>query len=149
MSDLPHRNVSRIVVLDARQCTLLVRYEHIGSGATGSFWVPPGGAAERGETHRDAARRELREETGLDASIGRQLWQRRFNFQLGQQLVYQIEHYFLVRLASVAPVVHNTSPEAIEEHRWWSLAELRETHDTIYPTGFLTDFEALLREGAA
>ena len=41
---------------------LLVRHPWRG-------WVPPGGKVEAGETPREAARRELREETGLDADL--------------------------------------------------------------------------------
>ena len=41
---------------------LLVRHPWRG-------WVPPGGQVEPGETPREAARRELREETGLDADL--------------------------------------------------------------------------------
>lgn len=39
-----------------------------------SYFVLPGGSPEAGESDADAIKREIKEETGLDAAIGKPLW---------------------------------------------------------------------------
>jgi hypothetical protein len=84
------------------------------------------------------------EETGLAAEIGPELWERDFDLDLMQGSVHQVERYFLVRLAAVAPPVSNSSAEPIREHRWWSLADLEVTREVIYPEGFASSLATLL-----
>lgn len=55
-----------IVVLRGEDVLLIRRPLPDGT----SIWSIPGGAQERGETTREAAARELREETGVTAEIG-------------------------------------------------------------------------------
>ncbi|MEN9645461.1 MAG: hypothetical protein RL238_2130 [Actinomycetota bacterium] len=42
---------------------MLIRHAHFGK------WLPPGGRAQPGEHPLDATRRELREETGIEAEL--------------------------------------------------------------------------------
>lgn len=146
---VPNRRVARLVVLDAAQSLLLVRYTEYRANRSGCFWATPGGRLEHDEKPRDAAMRELREETGLSANVGRELWQKTFRFELPEGLVDQHEQYFLVRVAERSPHVFNSSSEAIVEHRWWSLEELQSTTEVIYPEGLASELEALLADGAA
>ena len=143
MSDNHIRHVARAVVVDRNQSVLLVRYDHWDSAAN-SYWVPPGGALEPDENHRQAASRELTEETGLsNLAVGPFLWERSFRYQPFGRATHQVEQYFLFKLDLVAPAVRNNSTEQIEEHRWWTLAELRETKDTIFPEGLAFELEQL------
>ncbi len=146
MPTRPTRQVARTVVIDAMRSVLLVRYDH-WEPSLAPYWVPPGGVLELEESHRDAAHRELVEETGLDNFlIGCKLWERSFNYQPSGHDVHQVEQYFLVTLGSTAPSVSNSSSEDIKEHRWWTLAELVATKETIFPEGFALELERLFQE---
>ncbi len=123
------RLAARLVILDLKNHLLLCQYRR----GTGCYWATPGGGLEPGETHRQAALRELAEETGLSATVGEELWTYSFTFELDGRAVCQNERYFLVRLDCVEPEVHNSSPEPILRLKWWSMAELHRTDQTVYP----------------
>jgi 8-oxo-dGTP pyrophosphatase MutT (NUDIX family) len=141
------RRVARVVVLDSAQSVLLVRYLSHRPDRPG-FWVVPGGALEAGETHQAAAARELREETGLSAEIGPKLWSRDVEFDSPQGMVRQHERFYLVDLTTFAPHVRNISPEGIQEHRWWTLPDLRVTTEVIYPEGLATAISGIVESRA-
>ncbi len=64
---LDHRTVSVAVLRESRrglEALLLKRHPH-----RGGFWQPVTGTVEKGEAHEVCARRELNEETGLDAPV--------------------------------------------------------------------------------
>ena len=142
------RRAARLIIVDGSSAVLLVRYAEWRAGRGSSFWATPGGGIEPGEAPLAAAVRELREETGLSATIGSKLFSHLSEYELPSGPVVQEEDYFLVELSALGPHVRNSSREPILEHRWWRLGDLRVTEDTVYPEGLAERLIPILGSGA-
>ena len=123
---------------------MLLRYDE-----NGGFWATPGGSLEPGETPRQAVIRELREELGVrHVDLGPHLATRTKDHQVAGRDVRQAERYYLARVQSedVRPQ-SAASPGNIQEWRWWSLAELTATSQTVYPAELTELLRGILASG--
>ena len=149
LSELRIRPAARAVVLDPDGRILLVRFEF----PTQTVWATPGGGIENGESHEDAIRRELEEETGLvDAQVGPPLWSRLHVIPfIGGQWDGQQEQYHLVRTPSFTPQPmlpwERLNAEYLFELRWWTLDELEQADVTFAPRRLPELVASLLRDG--
>ena len=140
--------MARLVVLDPSDRVLLLRYPH-GHGTGQPFWTVPGGGAEPGETYEQAAERELREETGIDAEIGPLLWTRRDWYSSGGKMCQHEERHYLVRVAE-SPSIEAPGPDPDESFtaaRWWSVEDLESAEEDVFPRRLPSLLRSLIAEG--
>ena len=92
-----------------------------------SFWALPGGRIEPDETSDRALRREMVEELGLEARIGRLVWVVENRFAYEGRRFDEIGFYYLVDLPEEMGAPRNDEFRAVEPHlrfRWFSLKEI-------------------------
>lgn len=140
-----HREAARVLLLDPDDRVLLVAHLP-GDGRT--VWTAPGGGLDPGEAHEAAAARELREEVGLDATLGPWVWSRTATFRFRGIWLVQHERWFLVRSARLDVATIPLDDLATAGARWWSLDELRTTDEVLAPRALPEHLAGLLEHGA-
>ena len=143
------RQTVKLLLVDELDRLLLIHSRDPVDGR--ECWYPVGGGIEPGESARQAAVRDAAEETGLtDLSAGAQVWTRDHTYTYGSRRVEVHEEWSLHRVEHFEP-----APTALSEHearavqgfRWWDLADLATTSDTVFPPRLAHHLSRLLSDG--
>lgn len=141
------RRAARILVVAPDGAVFLLRYDDV---EIGPHWATPGGGLDAGETPREGARRELREETGwTDLAPGPLLFTWVHDYRRDDGPVRQYEHVFLARGPRREPTGDLTAAHAADRilrWRWWPLAELATCPEKLLPPQLPDLVTAVLRD---
>ena len=143
------RPTARVLLIDGRDRVLLFEM-HPADGRV--FWCPPGGGLEPGETHAEAAVRELREETGWSAPVlGPVIGERRQVVTWNDGITYDSrERWYLAHVDALeVDEAGWTADEKVDmgRHHWWTLDELRDTGDELTPRDLAARVQEVLVDG--
>lgn len=144
------RPSARVVLLDDADRLLLFSARNEEDGSV--RWFTPGGGLAPGESHEEAALRELQEETGLtNVPLGPEIWRGRPWTTVRGGVAYEVrQRYYMARVSAFevdTSAFEEIEKAAITGHRWWTAADLVTTSDVLRPAGLPQLLASLLKDG--
>jgi 8-oxo-dGTP pyrophosphatase MutT (NUDIX family) len=125
------RQAGRAILRDSQGRVLLIHFVLPNM----TFWATPGGGVEPGETPLAAAHRELQEELGIAVALEGPVHQAVGIFEFEGVLIENTDNFFAGRWDGVPRLIGATETEsaALTEARWWTMEEVEQSRDAIFP----------------
>lgn len=150
MTEAIARPSARVLVVDESDRLLMLSGFDAEQDVT--RWYVVGGGVQPGETHVEAALRDVREETGLSGvTLGPEVWSGRPWVAVWDGVTDEVrQRYFLLRTPAFD--IDTSGFEAYERsqvtgHRWWTVEGLQATDDLLRPDGLAELYAHLLTDG--
>lgn len=145
----------RILLINPKNEILLLQAQHkpsedLDERFMKTYWFTPGGRYSDGEDEVSAALRELYEETGLtknDVEIGPIVWYGDIELVLYKQPTHLKNRFIVMRTDCTEISFENFTPEekeVIKTSRWFSLNDIKNCKEIIYPECIVDTLPAIL-----
>lgn len=136
------RKSSRVIVLNKENRIFLFQYQFDYLADNKAIWITPGGSLEDGESFKDALKRELFEELGVQITEPcQEIYYRNpiYTMKSGE-VIQSVEKFFLVTLDNESfSFEHWTESEKkrMLVGKWWSMEEILQSEDEFFTTDII------------